>query len=244
MASAPRRSAKPQLADVDAVDADRARLGIVEAQQQVEDGGLAGARRPDDRHRLARRDAEVEAIERQRLGPRRIAEGDLLESARCPAPAGQAAWAARPRAMTGGSARSSARRSAAPDGALQVADGLADGAARARHQHGVEHEGREVAGADAAGDHVVAAHPQQEADGGEDDEDHQRGHDGAPADAPDGGREGPLGRLAEAPGRRGPPGRRPARCAPRRASRRLPTPCRRPAPAPRATARAPCGRTG
>ena len=55
-------------------------FGIVEAQQQVEHGGLAGARGADDGDRLARRDLEVEAVERQRLGPRGIAERHLLEA--------------------------------------------------------------------------------------------------------------------------------------------------------------------
>ena len=102
--------------------------------------------------------------------------------------------------MAGGSALQLGQALGGARGALQVADGLADGAARARHQHGVEDEGREVAGADAAVEHVVAAHPQQEADGGEDDEDHQRGHDGALGDAAAGGVEGALGGLAEALG--------------------------------------------
>ena len=103
--------------------------------------------------------------------------------------------------MTGGSAPKLGQPFGRAGGALQVADGLADGAARARHQHGVEDEGREIAGADAAAQHVVAAHPQQEADGGEDDEDHQRRHDGALGDATAGGGEGAFGRLGEAPGR-------------------------------------------
>ena len=199
MASAPRRSAKPQITDVGAVDADRAGFRIVEAQQQIEDRGLARARRADNGHRLARRDAEVETIERQRVGPRRIAERDLLE-----------AHAALHRLGQGlgidgfdDDGRFGAELGQAlgrTGGALQVADRLADGAARARHQHGIENEGREVAGADAPADHVVTAHPQQEADGGEDDEDHQRRHDGAPGDAAAGGVEGAFRRLAEAPG--------------------------------------------
>ena len=48
--------------------------------------------------------------------------------------------------------------------------------------------------------HVVAAHPQQEAHGGEDDEDHQRRHDSALGDAAAGRIEGALGGLAEALG--------------------------------------------
>ena len=199
MASAPRRSAKHR----SRMSTPSMRIvpdsGIVEAQQQVEDGRLAGPRGTDDGHRLARRDGEVEAIERQRVGPRRITERDLLETHVALHRLGQGL---RIDGLDDGR-RLGAKLGQAlgrTRGALQVADGLADGAARARHQHGIEHEGRKIAGTDAPADHVVAAHPQQEADGGEDDENHQRRHDRAPGDAPAGGGEGAFRRLAEAPG--------------------------------------------
>ena len=56
------------LAQVDAVERDPARVRVEEAHQELEDRGLARARRPDQRHRLARRDPQVEAVERRRLG--------------------------------------------------------------------------------------------------------------------------------------------------------------------------------
>src|SRR5215475_2229499 len=71
---------EPQLTDIDTVDPHRALLGIVEAQQQVEDRCLACPRWADDRYGLARRDRKIEAIERQRVGSSGIAEGDVVES--------------------------------------------------------------------------------------------------------------------------------------------------------------------
>ena len=186
---------------------------------------------------------ELEAVERQPVGPRRIAERHLLEAHAALDRLGQR------RGMGGldDGGRLGAQVGQAlggAGGALQIADGLADGAARAGDQHGVEHEGRQVAGADAAAQHVLPADPQQEADGGEDDEDHQGGHDGAPRDALARRVEGALGRLAEAHGGalllgEGLHGaHRVERLA------RPGSPCRPCGPAPRATARAPCARTG
>ena len=238
---APRSSAKPQFADVDAVDADRAGLRIVEAQQQLEHRGLAGARRADHRHRLARRDAEVEASSAGELGPRRIAERHLLEAHGASRRLRQRLGIGR-RRDDGRLGRQQLHQALGrARGALQIADRLADGAARARHEHGVEDEGREVAGADRARDHVVAAHPQHEADGGEDDEDHQRRHDGAAADA---ARAASKARSVASPKRAAAAvllgeGLHGAHRVERLAAFRQ---CRRCAPGPRATARGPCGR--
>ena len=52
-------------AHVDAIDAHRALLRIVEAQQQLEHGRLAGAGRSDQRHLFAGRDLEREVVERR-----------------------------------------------------------------------------------------------------------------------------------------------------------------------------------
>ena len=65
--------------DVDAVDQHAALLGVVEAQEQREDGALAGAGRADDRHRLAGLDRKAQAVQRRPVGPRRIGEGDVAE---------------------------------------------------------------------------------------------------------------------------------------------------------------------
>ncbi len=57
----------------------RALVGIVEAHQQLDDRGLAGAGRADDGDGLAGRDLQIEIVERLRLRPRRIMEGDVVE---------------------------------------------------------------------------------------------------------------------------------------------------------------------
>ena len=58
---------------------DRAVVDVVEALQQLEHGALAGARRADQRHRLARFDREREFVEHALLRPRRIGEADAIE---------------------------------------------------------------------------------------------------------------------------------------------------------------------
>ena len=57
----------------------RALLGVPEAQQQVGDGGLAGARRSDQRDRRAGRHVEVDIRQRRTL-PARIGEAHMLEA--------------------------------------------------------------------------------------------------------------------------------------------------------------------
>src|SRR5581483_9965628 len=49
------------------------------AQQQVQNSRLPRARLADNRHDLARLDAQIDAFERLDVGPRRIAEADVLE---------------------------------------------------------------------------------------------------------------------------------------------------------------------
>ena len=69
-------------AKIDAVERDAALLRIVEAQQQLEHRALAGAGRPDQRDRFAGFDREREIVQRRAVGPRRIAEFDMLETHR------------------------------------------------------------------------------------------------------------------------------------------------------------------
>ena len=52
-----------EVAQVDAVDLDRAGLRVVEPAEQLGQGGLAGAVLADDRQRGPGRDGEVEAVE-------------------------------------------------------------------------------------------------------------------------------------------------------------------------------------
>ena len=63
----------------DAVEADDARLRVVEALDEREQRRLARARRADERDRLARRDVEGEVDHRRRVGLGRVVEGDVVE---------------------------------------------------------------------------------------------------------------------------------------------------------------------
>ena len=72
------------LADVDAVDQDPAAGDVVEAQQQVDDRGLARARRADDAHPLARLHLERHVLEHVVLvvvGEPHVLEDDMASSA-------------------------------------------------------------------------------------------------------------------------------------------------------------------
>jgi hypothetical protein len=62
-----------ELPDVVPVDADRAGVRVLEAEQELRDGRLPGAARTDDRHELARLHAQRDALER-RPGGARVAE--------------------------------------------------------------------------------------------------------------------------------------------------------------------------
>jgi hypothetical protein len=57
-----------QIAEIDAIEGDAAGFRIVEAQQQLEYRGLAGARRTDDGDLLARLHVQGESVKRGRLG--------------------------------------------------------------------------------------------------------------------------------------------------------------------------------
>src|SRR5690606_13775619 len=61
------------------VDAHGARLRIEEAQQQVENGALAGAGRADEGDRLAGGGVEADAVERRSAHAPGIGEVDALE---------------------------------------------------------------------------------------------------------------------------------------------------------------------
>ena len=88
-------------------------------------------------------------------------------------------------------------RSIAPGAALQIADHLADGRDRAGDDHRVKHECRQIAGGDAASEHVVPADPQHDADGAEHQENHQRDQQSALAHACNSGRERRLDARCE-----------------------------------------------
>ena len=118
-----RHDVERQVAQIDAVDLDRARLRVVQPAQQLGERRLAGAVLPDDGERRAGGDREIEAVEdgrAARIREREIAEADLARRhARRPgrvaraasAPAGAIAGSRRSTAATGAAAPSSAQLS-------------------------------------------------------------------------------------------------------------------------------------
>jgi hypothetical protein len=67
-----------ELADVGTGHGDRAGVRPVQAGEQLDQGGLAGAVEPDDREQLTRFDGEVQAVEYQPVRPR-VAEPDAAQ---------------------------------------------------------------------------------------------------------------------------------------------------------------------
>ena len=67
------------LANVDAIERHRSRLGIVETHQQLEHGRLSGTRRTDNSHRLTRCHTERQGMQRRCILSRRIGETDGVE---------------------------------------------------------------------------------------------------------------------------------------------------------------------
>ncbi|MCX5741155.1 MAG: hypothetical protein NT062_01510 [Proteobacteria bacterium] len=65
-----------ELADLGAVDVDRSAIALVQAREELDDGGLAGARRAHDGHGRAARHADVDAAQ-HRLGA--VGEVDVDE---------------------------------------------------------------------------------------------------------------------------------------------------------------------
>src|SRR5437667_25598 len=75
---APAQVVERQLADVVPADEHAAGIGIVEAEEQADDGGLAAAARADEGDPLARAHVEVDAVVRDAT-PARIRERHALE---------------------------------------------------------------------------------------------------------------------------------------------------------------------
>ena len=212
-----RGTPRVELAQVDAVEQDAAGCGIVEAQQQLEDAGLAGARRADQRHRLA----GSRPRGRSRRAPARSGWDGIGEATRprsdsapcCAAGSGSGLAGAR---IAGSVSSSSNRRSAAPAARCRSPATSLEPADSAGHDRCEEDEGRELAGGEPAGQHVLAADPEHDDDGAE----HQRYDDGGerragPRTRGGGGESLPRRRCAKRLGARAPPARRPGRCGPR-----------------------------
>ena len=119
-ARAPRREI--ELAQVDAVDLDRAGLRVVQPAQQLGERRLAGAVLADDGERRAGGNREVEVLEHGRAARdrrsvtsrKRISRAGMPSAGRSPdgsAPAGAIAGSSRSTAATGAAAPSSAQLS-------------------------------------------------------------------------------------------------------------------------------------
>ena len=188
------RIGKPQ---VDSIDADGARLRIVEAQQELEHRRLACARGTDEGDVLAGGDIERKGIQRRRIRARRIAERNRVERDR---PAGRIGH--RERRVRRADLRHDREELEEPFGRssrpLEVADDFADRADRTGDDHRVEHECGQLPRADAPGDDVVPADPENDPDGAEHEQDHARDQPRALADSKSRRLEGVLDAFAEA----------------------------------------------
>src|SRR6185503_1399938 len=192
------RAARVHVAQVDAVDAHRPVLWIVEAQQQREQGRLACTRGTDQRRALARLDAQPEPLQRQYFGARGIGEPDLVELDRpCPARGRRGRgkrWSDDPRSC----AEELHQPFGGTRGALQLAPHLSHRAGAARDDGGVEHERRQLSSAHALCEHVVAADPHDDADRAERDQHYRGDQPGLLPDTRHAGAVGCFGVTAEA----------------------------------------------
>ena len=62
----------------DVADRDLAAIGIVQSQEQIDDGGLAASGGPDQRDRLSRMDLEIDSVQDRNFSvvQRHVLEGD------------------------------------------------------------------------------------------------------------------------------------------------------------------------
>ena len=139
-AIASRRSAGSSVAHVDAVDRDRARLRIVEAQQQREHRALARAGRADQGDGFARSHAQAEVLERRQVRAHRVVEGHVVEARPRRAPAAAARRGCAGAAMPGGSLQQFGDAAHAAGGALQFVPDFGQRADRAAADQRVQHE--------------------------------------------------------------------------------------------------------
>ena len=141
---APAQFARIGLTRVHAVDANAPRRRIVEAQQQLENRGLARARRAHESHHLAGLDAKREAIEGGSVGTRRIVERHVLErDAALRGHGHRDGTFGRANARLGRQQFEKALRGARC--ALDLAIDLREHEGRVGHDHGEEDERREAA---------------------------------------------------------------------------------------------------
>ncbi len=77
-----------QVAQVHPVEAQGARLGIVETQQELEEGGLAAPRGADQGHLFPGLDQQRQVLDDREVRMGRVGETQILESRSAPGPAG------------------------------------------------------------------------------------------------------------------------------------------------------------
>ncbi len=112
-----------ELAHVDAVDLDRARVGVVEPAQQLGQRGLAGPVAPDDGQRRAGRDGQVEVPQDRRSRcPDRRSVTSRKRISRAGMPVGRASrrWAGRRPGRSSARRRSTAATGAAAPSRAQL----------------------------------------------------------------------------------------------------------------------------
>ncbi len=157
--------------DIHPVDQNPPRGGIVEPLQQLKDRRLPRARRPHQRHRLPRRDLSRKRVQRGGVRPRRIAETHPLE-ANLAAHHRREPLRPRRRGDQRPLVQDLQQPPRRPRRPLHIPQQLAQRRPRGRHDHRIEHEGRQLPPAHPPANHIAPAHPQAEGDRPEPQRDH------------------------------------------------------------------------
>ena len=160
-----------ELAQVDAVDLDRAGLRVVEPAEQLGERGLAGAVLADDGQRRAGGDRQVEALE-HRPAAGRVGEGDIAEADLARRHAGGRPGAADQRAGGGHRLLQAQHRRHGRGGAVErprpAAEGDragGDGGRRERHRAIERQSAARGRGGQRPEDHEIGGDHQQQAPG-------------------------------------------------------------------------------
>ena len=174
-----------QVAQVDAVEAQGPDLGVVKAQQELQQGALTAPRGADQSDLFSRPDLEAQVLDHRQLGVGGIGETQPRDLDRPPGRAGQGLGNGRGTdGALGGQQFHQAL--AGPGPAQQFPGDLAQTADGTGHQDGIEEEGGEFPAAQAPRQDLPPAHPQHDADGAEG----QGGGDGPQAGAESGAAHG------------------------------------------------------
>ena len=184
------------VAQINAVQQDSTLLWIIKPHQQLQYRRFTRPRRPNQRHRLACRHGQRNAVQGRGFGPRRIAKADIAQGDLAAHRAGQ-------QARIGGFLHLIRRMQhldqtfGGPRRPLQLAPDFRQRSHRARHQHRINHELHQFAGAHRARLHIACAHPQHANDAGEHKKNHDDRHHRPGADPGFGRPKGPFGDIAK-----------------------------------------------